>query len=354
LTGHVPFAIVCLGRGAVTEIVYLVIGALIAVAAAVLVVAFTRRSSDPGNVLSRMDQLVGRLDALDRQLGGSFTQSVTDTAQALGNIQQRLQTIDQAQAQLNELSTRVLSFQEVLADKQSRGAFGEDRMRGILEDQLKGRYDWQKPLSNRHKPDCLIRFSKSDPPLVADSKFPFEAYQRLKNAPTDDERRKVGSEFKRDILTHVRDISEKYLIVGETQPVAFMFIPSESVYAHLHDDFPEVIQEARRKQVIIVSPHIFMLAVNVMQTLLRDAAMREEAERIRRSVLEMMQDVNRLKERITNLRRHFGAVSGDFDQIETSLGKITKRVEEIENVELLMNQPASPQQLPDVTQPSAT
>jgi DNA recombination protein RmuC len=341
-------------EGGVNEVGFLAVGALIAVAAVWLVTGFKRRPNDGENLGSRLDQLVGRLDALDKQLGGSFTQSVTETAQALGSIQQRLHTIDQAQSQLSELSTRMLSLQEVLADKQSRGAFGEDRMRGILEDQLKGRYDWQKALSNKHKPDCLIRFSKNDPPLVADSKFPFEAYQRLKTAQTDEERRKAGSEFKRDIITHVRAISEKYLIVGETQPIAFMFIPSESVYANLHDDFPDVIQEARRKQVMVVSPHIFMLAVNVMQTLLRDAAMREEAERIRQSVLAMMEDVARLKDRIGNLRKHFSAFNGDFDLIDISLGKITKRVEEIENVELLASQQPSTPQLPDSTQADAT
>ncbi len=264
---------------------------------------------------------------------GSVAKSLTDTAQAVGALRERLTVIDQAQTNISNLTGQILTLQQVLSDKQSRGAFGEERLQAILDDQLAGLHEWQPTLSNDARPDCLIRLGAEAPPLVVDSKFPLEAYERLRLAKDEQERRAASASLKSDVLKHVRDIARKYLISGETQPIALMFIPSEGVFAELRASVPDVLHLARRERVVIVSPQIFMLAVNMIQALSRDAKMREHADKIRTAVNALTDDVKRLEKRVENLQSHFGAMQVDVSEIETSMRKISTNSSRIEAVD---------------------
>jgi len=277
-----------------------------------------------------------RIDALNRRLNETLSESATRTAATITSIGERLNVIDEAQKNIAGLSTQVLSLQEILSDKQTRGAFGQERMEAIVADQLApDHYEFQATLSNGSRPDCVIRIPNFKGAIVVDSKFPLEAYEELRRA-ADSERKAALGRLKADVQKHVKDIAEKYLIPGETQSPALMFVPSESVYAELHISCSDVVQKARRMQVVIVSPHVFMLAINTIQTLMRDAKMREQAHKIQLAVVELLQDVKRLGDRIGNLRSHFDRTNKDIAEIETSMKRIESRATRIEQVELAL------------------
>jgi len=288
--------------------------------------------------------LAERIEALDKRLGESLTDSATKTAATISSIGERLTVIDEAQKNIASLSGQVVSLQEILSDKQSRGAFGQERMEAIVADQLPPtHYDFQYTLSNGKRPDCIIRIPNVQGVIVVDSKFPLEAFETLRGLATDEERKLATARLKADVQKHVKDIAEKYLIPGEVQTPAIMFVPSESIYAELHTSFADVMQQARRMQVVIVSPHVFMLAINTIQTLMRDARMREQAHKIQAAVGEMMQDVKRLGERVGNLRVHFDRTNKDIGEIETSMKRIETRAGRIAQAELAAPEGAPPQ-----------
>jgi DNA recombination protein RmuC len=275
-----------------------------------------------------------RLDAVTHRLGQSMETTARHTVESLRHLHERLALIDKAQDNLTELSSQVTSLREVLANKQARGAFGQGRMEAIVQDGLpKGAYEFQYTLSNRTRPDCAV-FLPGDPrPIVIDAKFPLEAISALRDARSEEEKKQAAQRMRQDVQKHVNDISERYLIPGETQEPALMFVPSESVYAELHDGFDEVIQRAYRAQVVLVSPSLLMLAIQVMQQICKDARMREAAHEIRTEVGHLMDDVDRLRERVLKLQQHFGQASDDVVQILTSADKITKRGGRIESLE---------------------
>lgn len=295
---------------------------------ALIVLAFRRGREGDGA------RIEARLASLERSIEGSVSKTISDTTQTLGAISERLQVIDQAQANISGLTGQILTLQQILSDKQSRGSFGEERLQAILDDQLGGMFDWQPTLSNGSRPDCQIHLTKDNPPLVVDSKFPFEAYERLRTATDEQARKAATAAFKSDVSKHVREIAKKYLLPGETQPIALMFVPSEAIFAELRGSAPDVLHSARRERVVIVSPHIFMLAVNMIQALVRDAKMREHADKIRTAVIAMMDDVRRLEDRVGKLRSHFDGMQKDVGEIETSLRKITSSASRIEAVEI--------------------
>jgi DNA recombination protein RmuC len=187
-------------------------------------------------------------------------------------------------------------LRDVLANKQSRGAFGQARMEAIVQDGMpKGAYAFQHTLSSGKRPDCVI-FLPDQRPLCIDAKFPLEAVTALREARSDDERKLAAQRLRQDVMKHVTDIAEKYLIAGETQDTALMFVPSESVYAEIHDGFDDIVQKAYRARVVLVSPSLLMLAIQVMQQILKDARMRDAADQIRTEVMNMMGDVERLRD----------------------------------------------------------
>jgi DNA recombination protein RmuC len=274
-----------------------------------------------------------RLDSVSHRLGDSLEKTKQSTAENLQRLGERLAVIDRAQKNITELATQVTSLQGVLSNKQQRGAFGQGRMEIIVRDGLpKDCYEFQYTLSNKMRPDCCV-FLPDQRPLVIDSKFPLEAVTAHREAKSDDERRQAAARVRADVIKHIGDIAQKYLIPGETQDLAMMFVPSESVYAELHEGFDDVVQKAFRAKVVIVSPSLLMIAIHVIQQIQRDARMREAAGRIQAEVGSLIDDVRRMSERVAKLGQHFGQVTEDVRQVLVSTQKIEQRGARIADVE---------------------
>jgi DNA recombination protein RmuC len=274
-----------------------------------------------------------RLDSVGHHLSQSMTTSRQHTLESLQKLNERLAVIDHAQKNITDLASSMSSLHSVLANKQQRGAFGQGRLEIIVQDGLpRDCYELQFTLSNRSRPDCAV-FLPDGRPLAIDAKFPLEAVTALRDAKTDEERKQAAARLRQDFARHVADISAKYLIPGETQDLALMFVPSESVYIELHDGFDDVVQRAFRANVVIVSPSLLMLAIHVIQQIRRDARMREAADKIHAEVGHLMDDMERLHERVVNLQKHFGQASDDLRQIVISAEKVEKRASRIREVE---------------------
>ena len=280
-----------------------------------------------------------RLDAVTARLGESMQTSTKHTAEHLQQLHARLAVIDSAQRNITDLASQVTSLQSVLSNKQTRGAFGQARMEMIIQDGLpKDCYEFQATLTNRARPDCIVHLPDG-PPLVIDAKFPLEAVTAFREANGEDERKLAVARVRADIAKHVGDIAAKYLIPGETQDMALMFVPSESIYAELYDSFDDIFQKAYRAKVIIVSPSLLMLAIQVIKQIRRDARMREAAGKILVEVGLLVADVVRLRDRVENLDKHFGQANGDIKQIVISADKIVSRGERIQDVEFAEEPP---------------
>ena len=265
--------------------------------------------------------LAAQVDALKEKLGESLAANAQKTGETFVSITERLSVIDAAQKNISELSTHVVSLKAIFSDKQARGAVSQDQMESIVSDHLApDQYEMQATLSN-------IR-------IVVDSKFPFEAFEALRVADTEDARKAAMVQVRGDIQKHVKDIAERYLIPGETQSPAIMFVPSDSIYAELHANFPETLRRARQMQVVVVSPHVFMLVIGTIQSLMRDAKMREQAHAIQGAVGALLQDVKRLGERVGKLRDHFETTSKDIGQIEISMKGVERHADRIAQVDL--------------------
>jgi DNA recombination protein RmuC len=287
-----------------------------------------------------------RLDSVTHHLSQSMTATRQHTADNLAKLNERLAVIDGAQKNITELATQVTSLQNVLSNKQSRGAFGQGRMEVIIQDGLpKGCYEFQFTLSNRSRPDCAI-FLPDQRPLVIDAKFPLEAVNAFREAKSDEERKLAAARLRADIGKHVGDIAQKYLIPGETQDLALMFVPSESVYAELYDGFDDIVQKAYRSKVVIVSPSLLMLAINVVQQIQKDARMREAADKIHAEVGHLMDDIKRLQERVLRLQQHYGQAGEDMRQILISAEKVEKRGARIREVEFDDDDPPADNVIP--------
>jgi DNA recombination protein RmuC len=275
-----------------------------------------------------------RLDSVSHRLGDSLEKTKLSTAENLQKLGERLAVIDRAQKNITDLATQVTSLQGVLANKQSRGAFGQWRMEAIVQDGLpKGAYAFQHTLANKTRPDCCV-FLPDRRPLVIDAKFPLEGVTAYRDAKSDDERKAAAARLRTDVSKHVADIAEKYLIPGETQDMAFMFVPSESIYAELYDGFDDLVQKAYRAHVVVVSPSLLMLAIQVVQQIQKDARMREAADQIRDEVGRLVKDVGLLGDRVRKLQSHFSQSNEDIRQAIISIDKIEAHGERIQQVEL--------------------
>jgi DNA recombination protein RmuC len=196
-----------------------------------------------------------------------------------------------------------------------------------------GAYSFQPTLSNGSRPDCTIRMPNGSPPLVIDAKFPLEAWNAIRAAANPEHGKIAGQQFRRDLELHIRDIAEKYLIPGETQDTAFLFVPSESIFAEIHENFEAIVQKAQRARIVIVSPSLLMLSIQVIQAVLKDQRMREQAHVIQSEVAHLMDDLSRLDERVRKLQGHFAMAQKDVDMIVTSADKLARRGERIEALE---------------------
>jgi DNA recombination protein RmuC len=284
-----------------------------------------------------------RLDGLTHRLGSSMVETSRSTEASLARLGERMAVIDRAQRSMSDLASEVLQLRSILADKQARGAFGQGRMEAIVADALPpNAYTFQATLPTGVRPDCLIHLPNGAPPLVVDAKFPLEAWTALGAAETDDERKLAGTRFRRDVLRHVIDIRDKYLLPGETQDTAFLFVPSESIFADLHERFEDLVQKAQRARVVIVSPSLLMLSIQVVQAVLRDHRMREQAHLIQAEVVHLIDDVARLHDRVLKLQAHHGQAAKDLEQIVISSEKLQRRAARIEDVEMGEAVPAGP------------
>jgi DNA recombination protein RmuC len=295
--------------------------------------AFTEQSQGAQHHLTRT--LDERLDQVSERLGFGLSAQSEKTSQSLTQLYERLAVIDTAQKNLAALSTEMVSLKDILANKQARGAYGQARMEAIIRDGLQATaYSFQTTLSNGTRPDCLVKLPDSGLRLVIDAKFPLEAFNALKLAKGELPVKQAEAQLRADVLRHVKDISGKYLISGETHETAIMFVPSEAIYADLYEHFEDVIQKSHRMRVIIASPNILMLLVQTLQAIIKDAAMREQAGFIKSEVVKLLEDVDRLKERLGDLHKHFGAANADLEKLDITAEKIGKRGLRIESLEI--------------------
>ena len=284
------------------------------------------------SVLKMMDE---KLLQVTKNVGEGLQKTTVQTTQTLTDLRERLAKIDAAQQKISTLSEQVVSLQEVLSNKQARGAFGEIQLNDLVTSTLPpSAYAFQVVLSNQKRADCVLRLPNPPGTIVIDSKFPLESYHALRIAAN--EREKVEAErfFKASVLKHIKDISEKYILPGETAESALMFLPSEAIYAELHANFPEVVEASYRAKVWIVSPTTLMATLNTVRAILKDAKMREMAGVIQKEVGTLTEDIGRLDGRIESLSRHFKQANEDIDNIKVSSGKIAKRIQRIEDIQL--------------------
>ena len=275
-----------------------------------------------------------RLEEVQRAMGDSLAGTATRTARSLGELQERLAAIDRAQANIEKLSGDVLGLQDILSNKQTRGAFGEIQLREIVARALPpDAYAFQATLSNGKRADCLIRLPDPPGPLVIDAKFPLEPYEAIRAATTPAEATEAARAMRAALRAHIRAIAEKYIVEGETADGALMFVPSEAVYAECHAHFAEQVREGFAARVWIVSPTTCMATLNTLRAVLKDAQMKAQAGAIRRELGLLHKDVMRLVDRVGNLDRHFGQAQQDIEAIKVSAQKAGARAGRLDSFE---------------------
>ena len=276
-----------------------------------------------------------RLQLLSGKIDTTLEKSTKNQKTTLDELKERLVRIDTAQKSLTELSSQVVGLQDILSNKQARGAFGEVQLQALVESAMPpGSYTFQAPLGNGKRADCLLDLPNPPGPIVVDAKFPLEAWRALQSAETDTERKEAERAFRRDVAVHVKAISEKYIVPGETADTALMFLPSEAVYAELHTNFGDSVDAAHRAKVFIVSPTTLWALLNTMRAVMKDVRMKEAAGIIQTEVLTMLQDVDRLDKRVDHLEKHFQLAEKDIKDIRTSADKVKKRGDKIQDIQL--------------------
>ena len=295
-------------------------------------------------------QVNERLDGVMKRLGDGLSQQTEKTGETLKVLHERLAVIDTAQKNLTDLSQQVVGLQDILSNKQARGAFGEIQLQDLVSAALPASaYKLQATLSNNTRVDCLLTLPNPPGSISIDAKFPLDSYNTYVTAEDKAAKINAARQFSADVLKHVKDIQEKYIVPGVTAESALMFLPSEAVYAELHASFRNVIEESFRRRVWIVSPTTLMATLNTVRAVLKDARMREQAGVIQTEVQKMMEDVFRLDGRVDKLQSHFDLVDKDLRDIRISADKVIKRGEKIETVQLGDDTPAKDLPPPDVT-----
>ena len=280
-------------------------------------------------------KLEERLADLGQRFGEGMEKSRVSQQTSLGELKERLVRIDAAQKNIEELSSQVVGLQDILSNKQARGAFGEVQLADLVKSIMPPNfYSFQATLSGGRRVDCLLNLPYPPGPIAIDAKFPLESYRLLVDAESDRDRNQARKSLATDVLKHVSDISEKYIVPGETAESALLFLPSEAVYAELHANLPEVIEKSWKSKVWVVSPTTLMATLNTIRAILKDSQMREQAHVIQREIMVLLQDVGRLDGRVGKLENHFRQAEDDLRQIRVSTEKITKRGNKIEEIEL--------------------
>jgi len=282
-----------------------------------------------------------RFEHVSKRLGDGLSEHSQRTGDVIKQVHERLAVIDAAQKNLSSLTDQMVGLQDILSNKQARGAFGEIQLNDLVTDALPpSAYTFQATLSNGKRADCLLKLPNPPGSIVIDSKFPLESYLALRNAENDDARKVALRGFGTDVLNHVRAIADKYIVVGETAESALMFLPSEAVYAELHASLPDVVEKSYRARVWIVSPTTLMATLNTVRAVLKDARMREQAGVIQEEVLKMMDNIGLLDDRVSKLQKHFAMTEEDIRKIRISTDKVTRQGEKIEAVQLADETPA--------------
>ncbi|MEL6099819.1 MAG: DNA recombination protein RmuC [Pseudomonadota bacterium] len=295
------------------------------------------------NAMRSQRSLTEMQERMRESLHGSAKQTTTSLTQ----LQERLAAIDKAQDNITKLSGDVLSLQDILANKQTRGAFGEIQLRDILSKALPSNsYAWQPTLSNGKRADCLIQLPNPPGPIVVDSKFPLEAYEAMRRAETDAALKAAVTQFKAAVRKHIRDIADKYIIDGETADGALMFLPSEAVYAELHASFTDLVRESFNARVWIVSPTTCMATLNTMRAILKDAQMREQAGAIRKTLRQLHRDVEIVGERVAKLDQHFRQAREDVEGIGIAAERAGKRAARLDSFDFEELEPSDPGVVP--------
>ena len=303
------------------------------------------QSKTQAQMLQAMER---RLEEVQKGMSETLHGTSTRTARSLGELQQKLEQIDRAQAKIEKLSGDVLGLQDILSNKQTRGAFGEIQLNDIVSKALPSdSYAFQATLSNGKRADCLIHLPKPPGPIVIDSKFPLEAYEALRAAKTAQETQDAARAFRTSVRGHIKAISERYILEGETADGALMFLPSEAVYAELHANFPEIVREGFAARVWIVSPTTCMATLNTMRAVLKDARMREQAGAIRKQLGLLHRDVELVFERVNKLNTHFGQARKDIDDISIAAERAGKRAIKLDNFDFEEIAPDPMPPLPD-------
>jgi DNA recombination protein RmuC len=323
-------------------LVYVLMAVILALGAALAVVLARRADTRAQAALADTVQRVElSLREQERTLSGLVSErldrSDKATGQVVTDLRERLARIDEAQKKIGELSTQVVGLQEILSNKQARGAFGEVQLNDLVVNALPpGAYDFQCTLSNGSRVDCLLRLPNPPGPIAIDAKFPLESYQLLRSVKAGDAQGLAAAQraFQLAMRKHIGDIRNKYILPGETAESALLFLPSEAIYAELHANFAAVVDESYKSRVWIVSPTTMMATLNTVRAVLKDVRMREQAGEVQKLVGLMLGDVKLLEKRVANLRRHFSQTTEDMNEIETSTTRIVGRGERIQSVDM--------------------
>jgi len=338
---------------------------LIAILAVALVALLVRGSRMRMDLAMRMEQMIAHQNAMQqalnqrmvdtertvseqmsnisRRVGESLQTSTEKTGETLAALRERLAVIDSAQKNITELSTQVVGLQDILSNKQARGAFGEVQLHDLVEGVLPASaYSFQATVGGNRRVDCLIDLPNPPGPIAIDAKFPLEGYHALRKAQSETELQQAQREFRRALLQHVSDIKDKYIVPGETAEAALMFLPSEAVYAELHANFPDVVEKSFKHRVYIVAPTTLWATLNTVRAIFRDVRMREQAGLIQKLCGTMIEDVGRLEDRVSNLQRHFDQANEDVRQIRISSDKVAGHAAKIREAELEDDSAESP------------
>ncbi|MEL7215799.1 MAG: DNA recombination protein RmuC, partial [Pseudomonadota bacterium] len=279
-----------------------------------------------------LEAMERRLEDVQKGMAETLHGTSTRTARSLGELQQKLEQIDKAQAKIEQLSGNVLSLQDILSNKQRRGLFGEIQLADIVGKALPAdAFTLQATLSNSKRADCLVHLPNPPGPIAIDAKFPLEAYEALVAAEGPDQVKRAQRDLAQAVRVHIRDIAGRYIIEGETADGALMFLPSEAVYAELHARLPEVVREGFAARVWIVSPTTCMATLNTMRAVLKDARMREQAGEIRKALKQLHRDVELVGERAGKLETHLRQAGDDVAGILTASARAGKRAERLDN-----------------------
>lgn len=295
--------------------------------------AVTERLQAQERILAR--GLEERLAEFGQRVGDRLQEQTTQAGKSLSELRERLAVIDAAQKNIAELSSQVVGLQDILSNKQARGAFGEVQMQDLVQSALPpSAYSFQATLASGVRADCLLLLPNPPGAIALDAKFPLESYRVLREARGEAALVQARRQFSAALRTHVRAVAEKYIVPGETADSALMFLPSEAVYAELHANFPTLVEETFRSRVWIVSPTTLMATLTTVRAVLKDVHLREQAHIIQGELRRLLEDAGRLDERVAKLQRHFEQATEDVRQIRISTERVAKRAGRIEELQV--------------------